>query len=203
VRLALGLLAVLATSSISAGCGSTRLCHRQGILCENLPQTKAYTVSWVERAPQDAAIFRVRKITVGAHGWTIEASVENGSPSTFTFPTGGARSPISFGLGVFTTQLPRRVEDPGNYLLRPRTVEPPFPAKLGPGQKWSGTMSSPVPPRPNRWLRVLFGVFFWEGKPPYPDYGKYFAWQTSGAVQAPPPRGPDAPEPTTPSSPPR
>jgi hypothetical protein len=198
VRLALGLLVLLAAASISAGCGSEPPCLRQGILCENLPQTKSYSVTWVERAPQNAAIFRVRKITVGAHGWTIDASITNGSPSTFTFPTGGLRSPISFGLGVFTTLLARRVEDPGNYLLRPRAVQPPFPAELGPGATWRGQMSSPVPPRPNRWLRVLFGVFFWKGKPPYEDYGKYFAWQTAHTVQAPPPRGPEAPEPTTP-----
>jgi hypothetical protein len=195
VRLALGVIASLAVACVSTGCGSEPPCRRQGILCENLPQPKTFRLNWVERAPNGAAVFRVRRITVGAQGWTLTASVTNGSPSTFTFPKGGLRSPISFGLGVFTTQLPRRVEDPGNYLLRPKTVQPPFPEALGPGETWSGTMTSAVPPRPQRWLRVLFGVFFWEGKPPYEDYGPFFAWQTSHAVQMPPKRGADAPAP--------
>ena len=99
MRLALAVIASVAVASVSTGCGSKPPCLRQGILCENLPKTKAYRVNWVERAPQNAAIFRVRHITVGAHGWTIDASITNGSPQTFTFPKGGPRSPISMGLG--------------------------------------------------------------------------------------------------------
>ena len=131
---------------------------------------------------------------MGANGWMIAASVTNRAPKAFTFPTGGPRSPLSFGLGVFTTEFQAPVEDPGNYLLKPTTVEPPFPAQLGPGETWRGTMKGTVPPRANRWLRVLFGVFFWKGKPPY-DFGRYFAWETGHTVKMPPPRGPDAAEP--------
>jgi hypothetical protein len=188
-------LASLVLVLLPVGCGSEKLCLRHGVRCENLPQRKVYSVNWVERAPQGAAVFRVRRIEVGASGWKIRASVTNGAPKPFTFPKGTPTSPVSFGLGVFSTRLPRRVEDPGNYLLRPMKVEPPFPAELAPGESWSGTMSSTVPPRPRRWLRVLFGVFFWKGKPPLPDYGPYFAWQTNHTVEAPPPRGPGSEEP--------
>ena len=195
MRLVLGVFATLLfASSVSAGCGGEEPCRRHGVLCENLPRTKVYRLKWVERAPNGVAVFRVRRISVGAHGWTIRGSVTNGAPKTFTFPKGGPRSPISFGLGVFTTRLPRRVEDPGNYLLKAQTVQPPFPEELRPGETWSGTMASTVPPRANRWLRVLFGVFFWKGEPPY-DFEPYFAWQTNHTVPVPPPRGREAPEP--------
>jgi hypothetical protein len=197
VRLALGLLASLAVMSVSAACGGEKPCTRHGVRCENLPRTKVYRLDWADRAPRGAAVFRVSRIEVGAHGWTIDASVTNGSRKTFAFPKGGASSPLSFGLGVFSTRLPRRVEESGNYLLKPRTVRPPFPTQLRPGQTWSGTLASSVPPRASRWLRVLFGVFFWEGKPPY-DFGPFFAWQTSKTVQSPPPRGPNAAEPGRP-----
>jgi len=195
VRLTLGVIASLAVAFSSVGCGGgSTPCRRQGVLCENLPKTKVYRLNWVERAPRGSAVFRVNRIEVGASGWKMTASVTNGSPKTFTFPTGGPRSPMSFGLGVFDTQLPTRIEDPGNYLLRPRTVQPPFPAALAPGETWSGTMASAVPPRPRRWLRALFGAFFWKGKPPY-DFEQFFAWQTSHTVQMPPRRGSEAAEP--------
>lgn len=181
--------------SVTVGCGSDKPCRRHGVLCENLPRTEVYRLDWVDRAPRGAAVFRVRRIEVGAHGWKIDASVANGSPKTFTFPKGGPRSPLSFGLGVFNSPLPRRVETSGNYLLKPQTVRPPFPKQLGPGETWRGTLASSVPPRPKRWLRVLFGVFFWKGEPPYDDFGPFFAWQTGDTVQAPPPRGPDAEDP--------
>jgi hypothetical protein len=194
VRFAVGVLASLALV-LSPGCGGgEKLCLRHGVRCENLPQRKVYSLDWIERTPRGAAVFRVRRIEVGANGWKVRASVTNGAPRTFRFPTGGPRSPISFGLGVFNGPLPRRVEEAGNYLLRPQKVEPPFPAELAPGKTWRGTMSSSVAPRPRRWLRVLFGVFFWKGKAPY-DLGPYFAWQTGNTVQAPSARGPGAPEP--------
>ncbi len=194
MRFAVGVLASLALV-VSAGCGGgEKLCLRHGVRCENLPKRKVYSLNWIERAPHGAAVFRVRRIEVSASGWKIRASITNGAPRTFAFPTGGQRSPLSFGLGVFSTQLPRRVEDFGNYLLKPQKIVPPFPRELTPGHTWSGTMSSDVAPRPRRWLRVLFGVFFWKGKAPE-DYGRYFEWQTSHTVKGPPPRGRAAPEP--------
>ena len=80
MRLAFGLIA-LAVVSAAAGCGgSDPPCRRHGVLCENLPQTRVYDVDWVERAPRGSAVFRVRRIEVGANGWKIDASVTNGSP---------------------------------------------------------------------------------------------------------------------------
>jgi hypothetical protein len=67
-------------------------------------------------------------------------------------------------------------------------VKPGFPRELAPGQSWNGTMTSDEPPRNKRWLRVLFGAFFWKGKPPY-GLLPFFVWQTTRTVQAPGPVG--------------
>jgi hypothetical protein len=189
----LAFLAVLAL--VSPACGGTKkVCIAHGIKCENLPRHKVYDVNWTEHADvgptKPIAVFRVRRIEVGPDGWKLTASFTNASRVTFRMPAGGASSPKDFGLGVFTTRLPERIEEPGNYLLKAETVTPPFPRELHAGQTWNGTMASSEPPRSSRWLRVLFGVFFWTGKPPYTGLGPYFVWQTSHTVQAPPPVGP-------------
>src|SRR6476619_412902 len=114
-----------------SGCGgSGKPCLYKGIKCENLPQHKVLHVNWNERASLDGnplATFRVRTIEVKPRGWTITASFTNTSPRTFTFPRGGARSPRVFGLGVFVSALPQRIENAGNYLLKAQTVTPKFP----------------------------------------------------------------------------
>jgi hypothetical protein len=178
---------------VLAGCGGGKKeCLYHGIRCENLPQHRLFRVNWNENvsleANQPIARFRVRSIEVRPRGYTISASITNTSPQTFTFPTGGPRSPRNFGLGVFTDALGVRVEESPNYLLKAKRIVPAMPRQLAPGQTWRGTMSSDEPPRPNRWLRVLFGVFFWKGKPPY-GTGPYFLYATSHNVKAPGPVG--------------
>jgi hypothetical protein len=188
VRFALCSLAAFAVVASTSCGGATKPCIEHGVACERLPRAKTYSLNWVERAPHKAATFRVHRIHVDSNGWNVRLSITNGAPRAFTFPRGGARSPISFGLGVFDSPLPRRVEDPGNYLLRPTKIAPAFPGELAPGETWTGTLAGDAPPRTNRWLRVLFGVFFWKGEPPY-DFGPFFAWQTNHVVKTPPPVG--------------
>jgi hypothetical protein len=179
---------------VLAGCGGgTEMeCLYHGIRCENLPKHKLFRVNWNEKvdleANQPIATFRVQSIEVRPRGYTIEASFTNTSPQTFTFPTGGARAPKDFGLGVFTDALGVRADEPPNYLLQAKRITPAMPRELAPGQTWRGTMTSDEPPRPKRWLRVVFGVFFWKGKPPY-GQGPFFIYATSHNVQVPGPMG--------------
>jgi hypothetical protein len=191
VRFLTSVIAAAACALALTGCaGSPDICIKHGQRCENLPRPKIYRLNWSEPA-EKVAVFRVRRLEVTQNGWSVTASITNTSKGTFRFPTGGPSSPNSFGLGVFTTRLPRRIETVGQYLLSPDKVNPAFPKQLGPGETWSGTMSGNEPPRSNRWLRVLFGVFFWNGKPPSADVGQFFAWQTEHTVRAPAPVGPD------------
>jgi hypothetical protein len=186
----------VALAVLLAGCGggSAKECVSHGIKCENLPKHTVFRVNWDEKASVDGkpiATFTVKSIEVGPSGYKIVASFTNTSPSALRLPTGTASSPNDFGLGVFVSALPQRIEQPGNYLLKAQQIRPALPATIAPGQTWSGTMTSDNPPRSDRSLRVLFGVFFWKGKPPY-GLGPYFLWQTNHQVRSPAPVGPAA-----------
>jgi hypothetical protein len=132
--------------------------------------------------------FQIKTLDVGPNGWKARVSFENVSARTIRLPKGGPSSPKSWGLGVFTNAASQRVEDQGNYEITTKTIEPPLPAELGPGKSWSGTFASPEPPRAHRWLHLVFGVFFWKGKPP-PGLGGYFLLVTTHQLRAPPPQG--------------
>ena len=186
----------VALAVLLAGCGggSKSECLSHGIKCENLPKHTILRVNWTEKASfaeLPIATFRVKTIEVGPDGYKIEASFTNTSPRVLKLPAGTARSPSDFGLGVFVNALPQRIESAGNYLLRAQKIRPSLPATVAPGETWTGTMTSDTPPRSGRSLRVLFGVFFFKGKPPA-GLGPYFLWQTNHQVRSPEPVGPSS-----------
>ena len=184
--------ALLAMLLLLAACGpgGPGAAHYEtyyGIKLENLPKHRVWHLNWLEGQP-GAMTFRVKRLEVGPHGWSADVGFRNVSTQTITLPTGGDRSPIDFGLGVFINSLSPRIEDPGNYLVYAKRFAPALPKALAPGESWSGRMSSPQPPRALRYLRLVFGVFFY--KPPAPKgHPPYFLWVTSHGVQAPPPQG--------------
>lgn len=175
-------------------CGSSIPKHESkfGIYVENLPKHRLFRLNWTERARDlngnELMTFRVRTLEVGPNGWKAKVWFRNDSTKTILLPKGGGRSPRSWGLGVFTSAVSARVEDAGNYEIRTKTIEPAMPAALAPGESWSGVFASPEPPRSRRWLHVVFGVFFWKGRPP-PGLGAYFVWITTHPLRAPPPQG--------------
>jgi hypothetical protein len=196
VRLWVNGTGALALVVLLAGCGgsSATSCVSHGIKCENLPKRTIYRVNWTEEASfagRPIATFRVKTIEVGPDGYKIDASFTNTSPQVLKLPAGTSRSPNDFGLGVFVNALPQRIESVGNYLLKAQRIRPMLPATIAPGETWSGTMTSDTPPRSGRSLRVLFGVFFFKGKPPT-GLGPYFLWQTNHQVRSPEPVGPGA-----------
>ncbi len=187
VRLAL--VSALAVPLLAA-CTHASVPHhdvKHGIFVENLPKHRVFRLNWVERMPMNPMTFRVKSLEVGPDGWRAAVSFRNDSTRTLTLAKGGKQSPKDWGLGVFTDVFSPRIEDPGNYLL-PARVAPALPKALRPGQSWSGTFSSPVPPRNRRTLRFVFGTFFFLGKPPA-GMGPYFVWVTSHFVRAPGPQG--------------
>jgi hypothetical protein len=171
-----------------AACGNTPAPKTYyGIYVKNLPKHRLYRLNWVERTPLNLVTFRVTSLDVGPTGWKATVSFTNTSRYALKLPTGGAQSPKSFGLGVFTDALSPRVEDAGNYLIKAE-ISPPLPTILRPGRSWTSTFSSPDPPRAQRVLRLVFGTFFFHGKPP-PGAPPFFAWVTSQYVVSPPPQG--------------
>jgi hypothetical protein len=181
-----------------AGCGSSVPKHESkfGIYVENLPKHRVFHLNWTEHAAFEGykmMTFHVKSLEVGPDGWKAVVSFDNDSTKTIVLPKGGQHSPASWGLGVFTSAVSARVEDEGNYEIKPKTIAPRMPAELAPGESWSGVFASPEPPRARRWLHVVFGVFFWKGKPPS-GLGAYFLWITTHALRAPGSQGvPPAP----------
>jgi hypothetical protein len=179
---------------VLAACGGSPTPKRQtkfGIYLENLPKHRVFDLNWTEKASFNGysmMTFRVKTLEVGPNGWRAAVAFSNDSTNTILLPTGGQSSPKSWGLGVFTSANSSRVEDQGNYLIKPETILPTLPKELKPGQSWAGTFASPEPPRADRWLHVIFGVFFWKGPPPA-GLGPYFVWSTTHPLKSPPPVG--------------
>jgi hypothetical protein len=187
----LALLAPLVLSLAACGGGAKKHETKFGIFVENLPKHRVYNLNWTERASFNGykmMTFNVKKLEVGPNGWKATVSFRNDSTKTILLPTGGPKSPKSWGLGVFLSAASQRVEEQGNYEIRATTIEPPLPKELKPGESWSGTFAAPEPPRARRWLHLVFGVFFWKGSPP-PGLGQYFLWITTHQLRAPPPVG--------------
>jgi len=182
-----------ALAFVVAGCGhAPRQSVYHGIYVQNLPKQTTFHTNWIEPVHYGSskyATFRVKELRVGPRGWSALVSFRNDSGQTLRLPTGGTRSPRDWGVGVFTDGTSTRIEDPGNYLIRADHVEPALPKALRPGASWSGRFSSPNPPRSRRVLRVLFGTFFWAGKPPAGFFGRFFVWVTTDFVHAPGPQG--------------
>lgn len=182
-----------------AGCGSSIPKHESkfGIYVENLPKHRHFELHWTEHARfagYNMMSFKVTSFDVGPDGWKARVSFHNDSTKTIVLPKGGPQSPRSWGLGVFTSAVSSRVEDQGNYEIKPKTITPALPVELAPGESWSGVFASPEPPRAQRWLHLVFGVFFWKGKPP-PGLGAYFLWITTHPLRAPAAQGLPPPKP--------
>jgi hypothetical protein len=186
-------LALLTLGVAACGGGSTPKHETKfGIYVENLPKHTVFRLNWTESARdfngKNLMTFNIKTLEVGPNGWKAQVSFRNESTTTILLPKGGPTSPKSWGLGVFTSAASQRVEDQGNYEIKTTTIEPSLPAELKPGQSWSGVFAAPEPPRARRWLHLVFGVFFWKGKPP-PGLGAYFLWITTHPLRAPPPQG--------------
>ena len=184
-----GILLLSLVLGVSA-CGSqTPAGHKTyyGIWVENLPKQRTSTVDWTDTTP-GALVTHVTRLEIGPRGWKAAVSFKNIGSRAIDLPKGGKREPIDFGLGVFIDQFSPRIEDPGNYLIYATTIAPKLPRTLKPGESWQGTFSSPQPPRASRFVRLVFGVFFW--RPPVPpNFAPFFLVVSQHGVQAPPPQG--------------
>ena len=135
------------------------------------PQTAR--LDWKERYPSmsTALSFGVSQFTVTRMGWQAEISVEN--TSDVAWFVGDPRSPDYRGFGVLLfpnddlEDLERRSRDGDVPGLRAATsYTPALPESIEPGETWRGTISAPGALAGGLWVRIAFGPFSADGKPP-------------------------------------
>lgn len=156
------LLGVIAGS----GCGG------QGDATERArPQT--ITLDWheVDGVGDVGFALDVRVLRIERGGWAVEAAVANHTDVTFRITRPHVRGRTKFGLFVLPSassqEWAKRV---AARRLTPELLatrfEPPIPALLRPGARWSGTFSGPGRPPSGSFVRVAFGRFVTTEAPP-------------------------------------
>jgi hypothetical protein len=153
----------------SAGCASQAVPVPTTIKAP--PQTAR--LDWKERYPGEnpALVFGVSRFTVTRDGWKADISVEN--TSDIGWIVGDPRFPAyrEFGVLLFPNDdlkdLERRSRDGNVPGLRAATsITPALPETIKPGETWRGTIAAPGALAGGLWVRIAFGPFSADGKPP-------------------------------------
>jgi hypothetical protein len=161
------IIALLAVAA--AGCASQTVSVPTSIKAP--PQTAS--LDWRERYPSTspALVFGVSRFTVTRDGWKADISVEN--TSDIAWIVGDPRFPAyrEFGVLLFPTDdledLERRSRDGDVPGLRAATsYTPALPESLEAGETWRGTIAAPGALAGGLWVRIAFGPFAADGKPP-------------------------------------
>jgi hypothetical protein len=177
---------LLALALALAGCGtadtsSGRLERPQAAE----PQRAA--LGWREFHPArvgERLVFEVATLAVTRDGWSAAVTVVNRTNLRFEVETGPAD--YSFGLMLFATGDLKTVEEANRQgelpaIRRARTVEPPPPRFLQPGETWQATLSAPGSLVDGSWARVVFGTFLAVGEAP--DEFERVVWFTDHAYR--------------------
>lgn len=135
------------------------------------PQTAK--LDWKEPYPsaKPALIFGVSRFTVTRDGWKADISVENTSDIAWIVGDPSFPSYREFGVLLFPNDdlkdLERRSRDGDIPGLRAATsTAPALPESIKPGQTWRGTIAAPGALAGGLWVRIAFGPFSADGKPP-------------------------------------
>lgn len=130
-------------------------------------------LDWKERYPSTnpALVFGVSEFTVTRDGWRADVSVENTSDVTWFVGDPDSPDYREFGVLLFPNDdledLERRSRDgdvPG--LRAAATSTPALPESIKPGETWRGTIAAPGALAGGLWVRIAFGPFSADGKPP-------------------------------------
>ena len=163
------LLLIILTALASAGCAAQSVTAPTTIKAP--PQTAG--LDWRERYPSTnpALVFGVSRFTVTRDGWKADISVEN--TSDIAWIVGDPRFPSyrEFGVLLFPNgdlkDLERRTRDGDVPGLRAATsTTPALPESIEPRQTWRGTIAAPGALAGGLWVRIAFGPFSADGKPP-------------------------------------
>ncbi|MEO5634011.1 hypothetical protein [Gaiella sp.] len=154
---------------LTAGCTSQAVTAPTTIKAP--PQTAS--LDWKEPYPatSPALVFGVSRFTVTRDGWKAEISVENTSNIAWIVGDPGFPSYREFGVLLFPNddlkELERRTRDGDVPGLRAATsYTPSLPESIEPGETWRGTIAAPGALAGGLWVRIAFGPFAADGKPP-------------------------------------
>ncbi|MCY7301935.1 MAG: hypothetical protein LH654_02660 [Thermoleophilia bacterium] len=177
------LVALIALAS--AGCASQAVTVPTTIKAP--PQTAR--LDWKEQYPSTnpSLVFGVSQFTVTRDGWKADISVEN--TSNIGWIVGDPRFPSyrEFGVLLFRNDdlkdLERRSRDGDVPGLRAATsTTPSLPETIKPGETWRGTIAAPGALAGGLWVRIAFGPFSADGKPPE-DAQTPVVWYTDHAYK--------------------
>jgi len=178
-------LLVVIVALVTAGCASQAVTVPTTIKAP--PQTAS--LGWKERypGPNPLLVFGVTRFTVTRDGWKADISVEN--TSSIGWIVGDPRFPSyrEFGVLLFPNDdlkdLERRSRDGDIPGLRAATsTTPALPETIKPGETWRGTIAAPGPLAGGLWVRIAFGPFSADGKPPE-DAQTPVVWYTDHAYK--------------------
>ena len=163
------ILIIALVAFATAGCASQTVTVPTTIRAP--PQTAS--LDWKEPYPatNPALVFGVSQFTVTREGWKANISVEN--TSEIAWIVGDPRFPAyrEFGVLLFPNDdlkdLERRSRDGDVPGLRAATsYTPSLPESIKPGETWRGTIAAPGALAGGLWVRIAFGPFSADGKPP-------------------------------------
>ncbi len=163
------ILIIALVAFAAAGCASQSVTVPTTIRAP--PQTAS--LDWKEPYPatNPALVFGVSQFTVTRDGWKANISVEN--TSEIAWIVGDPRFPAyrEFGVLLFPSDnlkdLERRSRDGDVPGLRAATsYTPALPESIKPGETWRGTIAAPGALAGGLWVRIAFGPFSADGKPP-------------------------------------
>jgi len=163
------LLLIILAALVTAGCASQAVTVPTTIKAP--PQTAG--LDWKEWYPSTspALVFGVSRFTVTRDGWKADISVEN--TSDIAWIVGDPRFPSyrEFGVLLFPNDdlkdLERRTRDGDVPGLRAATsYTPALPETIQQGETWRGTIAAPGALAGGLWVRIAFGPFSADGKPP-------------------------------------
>ena len=170
-------ITVLAVLVLATGCGSTRPAQPSPPRTVRLNWHETYT-SHGERL-----VFVVRRLRIGRGGWSVDASVTNGTRTPLTIERAHRPGQTLFGLLVLRTRDVGAVARTGQFRepLQTTRFVPSLPRLLEPGASWSGTFSGPGTLARRRYVRIEFGRFWTNATGPAARW-RGFIWITNHAL---------------------
>ena len=158
----------LLAAAFLAGCGSV---ETKPFVPRAPAAPQSVELGWRELYPAASKrlVFLVRRLEVGAGGWSVEIGVRN--ETGIPFDVERRPGEPGFGVMLFATADLDEVEAAGRAGTLPAVREAaelsvPPPSRLRPGASWSTRMSAPGPLPGGAYLRVAFGPLRAVGEPP-------------------------------------
>lgn len=159
---------LLAAVLLLAGCGEVA---PEPFTAARAAEPQRLELDWRETYPaaKPQLVFVVERLEVTADAWSARIAVTNATETRFA--AGGRPDELSYGLMLFASEDLGELQaaaDAGTLppVRRARTIEPPPPDELAPGETWRATIAAPGSLADGSWVRVVFGPLRAQGDPP-------------------------------------